>query len=88
MQLEACIGSAVAAMGPEKLLSLLPISATTKDFSCSNVWLIPILKKNIIGSSLQFFMEHIVALAESFEKGSSKGIILENQNFVVSLILV
>ncbi|KAL8489525.1 hypothetical protein ACS0TY_025441 [Phlomoides rotata] len=70
--LEACIGSAVAAIGPERLLSLLPISLTTKEFSCKNVWLIPILNKNIIGSSLQFFMEHIVTLAESFERGSSK----------------
>ncbi|KAI3472201.1 hypothetical protein Pfo_029689 [Paulownia fortunei] len=70
--LQDCIGSAVAAMGPEKLLALLPISLSTKDFSCSNIWLIPILRKNIVGSSLRFFMEHIVPLAESFEKGSHK----------------
>ncbi|KAK6124849.1 hypothetical protein DH2020_041409 [Rehmannia glutinosa] len=70
--LQDCIGSAVAAMGPEKLLALLPISISAKDFSCSNIWLIPILKKNIVGSSLRFFMEHIVPLAESFEKGSHK----------------
>ncbi|KAG6427084.1 hypothetical protein SASPL_111324 [Salvia splendens] len=70
--LEDCIGSAVAAMGPEILLSLIPISLNGKDFSCSNIWLIPILKKNIVGSSLQFFIEHIIPLAESFEKGSKK----------------
>ncbi|XP_047960538.1 RRP12-like protein isoform X1 [Salvia hispanica] len=70
--LEDCIGSAVVAMGPEILLSLIPISLNTKDFSCSNIWLIPILKKNIVGSSLQFFIEHIIPLAESFEKGSNK----------------
>lgn len=68
--LEDCIGSAVAAMGPEMLLSLIPISLDAKDFSCSNIWLIPVLKKNIVGSSLQFFIEHIIPLAESFEKGS------------------
>ncbi|XP_057783845.1 uncharacterized protein LOC131001469 isoform X1 [Salvia miltiorrhiza] len=67
--LEECISSAVAAMGPEILLSLIPISL---DFSCSNIWLIPILKKNIVGSSLQFFIDHIIPLAESFEKGSHK----------------
>ncbi|KAL0339670.1 UNVERIFIED_CONTAM: RRP12-like protein [Sesamum radiatum] len=70
--LQDCIGSAVAAMGPEKLLGLLPISLSTKNYSCSNIWLLPILKKNIVGSSLRFFMEHIVPLAESFEKGSRK----------------
>ncbi|GER25863.1 pentatricopeptide repeat-containing family protein [Striga asiatica] len=70
--LKECIGSAVAAMGPEKILALIPITVTSKDFSCSNIWLIPILKKNIFGSSLRFFMKHIVPLAKSFEKGSRK----------------
>ncbi|KAL0453112.1 UNVERIFIED_CONTAM: RRP12-like protein [Sesamum latifolium] len=70
--LQDCIGSAVAAMGPEKLLGLLPICLSTKNYSCSNIWLMPILKENIVGSSLRFFMEHIVPLAESFEKGSRK----------------
>ncbi|PIN24573.1 hypothetical protein CDL12_02689 [Handroanthus impetiginosus] len=70
--IEGCIGAAVAAMGPEKLLALIPISLSTKDFSCSNIWLIPILKRNIVGSSLRFFMEHIVPLAKSLEKGSRK----------------
>ncbi|KAL3632483.1 hypothetical protein CASFOL_025467 [Castilleja foliolosa] len=71
-RLKDCIGYAVAAMGPEKLLALLPISINTEDFSCSNTWLIPILEKNISGSSLRFFMEHVVPLAKSFEKGSHK----------------
>ncbi|KAH6779701.1 hypothetical protein C2S52_010938 [Perilla frutescens var. hirtella] len=70
--LEDCMGSAVAAMGPEILLSFIPISLNAEDFSCSNIWLIPILKKNIAGSSLQFFIEDIVPLAKSFEKGSQK----------------
>ncbi|KAL6505963.1 hypothetical protein OROHE_022682 [Orobanche hederae] len=70
--LKECIGSAVTAMGPEKLLELLPVSLSTTDLSCSNIWLIPILKKNIFGSSLRFFVEHIVPLAKSFEKGSRK----------------
>ncbi|XP_011075328.1 RRP12-like protein isoform X1 [Sesamum indicum] len=70
--LQDCIGSAVVAMGPEKLLGLLPISLSTKNSSCSNIWLITILKKNIVGSSLRFFMDYIVPLAESFEKGSHK----------------
>ncbi|XP_051138746.1 uncharacterized protein LOC127256667 isoform X2 [Andrographis paniculata] len=70
--LEGCIGSAVIAMGPEKLLLLVPLSFRTKNSSCSNVWLIPILKKYVVGSSLQFFMNHIAPLAKSFENGSRK----------------
>ncbi|XP_075473819.1 uncharacterized protein LOC142504857 isoform X1 [Primulina tabacum] len=72
IHLQDCIGSAVVAMGPEKILALIPISLGVNDFSCSNSWLIPILKKNIVGSSLQFFMEHIIPLAESFERASVK----------------
>lgn len=89
VQLEDCIGSAVDAMGPEILLSLIPISINKKDFSCSNIWLIPILKKNIVGSSLQFFIEHIIPLAKSFEKGSHKGIYFkENLNLYFSSLKV
>lgn len=61
-------------MGPDKLLALLPISVSVSDYSCSNTWLIPILSKYVIQSTLAFFMEHIVPLAESFQQASFKGI--------------
>lgn len=70
--LQECIGSAVIAMGPEKLLALLPISLNTKDYSFSNSWLIPVLNKYLCGSSLGFFMKHVVPLAVSVEKASTK----------------
>ncbi|XP_047256457.1 uncharacterized protein LOC107854970 isoform X2 [Capsicum annuum] len=71
--LQECIGSAVIAMGPEKLFAMLPISLNTKDYSLSNSWLIPVLNKYVCGSSLGFFMKHVVPLAVSFEPASSKG---------------
>ncbi|CAN4089903.1 unnamed protein product [Withania somnifera] len=70
--LQECIGSAIIAMGPEKLLALLPISLNKKDYSVSNSWLIPVLNKYICRSSLGFFMQHVVPLAASFEKSSLK----------------
>ncbi|XP_004237106.1 uncharacterized protein [Solanum lycopersicum] len=70
--LQECIGSAVIAMGPEKLLALLPISLNTNDYSFTNSWLVPVLNKYICGSSLEFFMEHVVPLAVSFEQASCK----------------
>ncbi|XP_049390514.1 uncharacterized protein LOC125854949 [Solanum stenotomum] len=70
--LQECIGSAVIAMGPEKLLALLPISLNSKDYSFSNSWLVPVLNKYICGSSLEFFMKHVVPLAVSFEQASCK----------------
>ncbi|CAL5420826.1 unnamed protein product [Camellia sinensis] len=70
--LEECIGSAVIAIGPKKILALLPINPNAEDPSCSNVWLIPILRNYAVGSSLGFFMEHVVPLAESFQRVCAK----------------
>ncbi|XP_012086179.1 RRP12-like protein isoform X1 [Jatropha curcas] len=70
--LRDCIGSAVVAMGPERILTLIPISVHADNFTCSNVWLVPILKRHIAGSSLRYYMEHIVPLAKSFMRASHK----------------
>ncbi|KAJ0980485.1 hypothetical protein J5N97_008740 [Dioscorea zingiberensis] len=70
--LQECIGVAVIAMGPEKLLSLIPIYLNKGKMTCSNTWLIPILKKFVIGASLHFFIEHIAPLARSFQKAYEK----------------
>ncbi|WOK99110.1 RRP12-like protein [Canna indica] len=70
--LQECIGSAVIAMGPENLLSLIPISFNGRKLTCSNIWLISILKKYVSGASLHFFMEHIVPLAKSVQQAWEK----------------
>nr|XP_043635247.1 RRP12-like protein [Erigeron canadensis] len=70
--LQDCLGSAVIAMGPEKLLAILPISLDINDQTCSNTWLIPILKDYVVGSSLGFFIETIVPLAYSFQDACQK----------------
>ncbi|KAL4205120.1 hypothetical protein AMTRI_Chr01g135660 [Amborella trichopoda] len=72
MQLDACIGCAVVAMGPEMILSITPLTLDEEKLSFSNQWLIPILKKYTIGASLRFFVEHIVPLANSLQKISHK----------------
>ncbi|KAG9134898.1 hypothetical protein Leryth_001137 [Lithospermum erythrorhizon] len=68
---EDCIGSAIVAMGPEKLLSILPISLT-EDLSCSNAWLIPLLRTSIVGSSLRFYVNNVFPLAKSLQQASRK----------------
>ncbi|KAI3507537.1 hypothetical protein L1887_22524 [Cichorium endivia] len=70
--LHECIGSAVIAMGPDKLLAVLPISLDSTDLTCSNTWLIPILKDYVTGSSLGFFIETILPLTESFQEACQK----------------
>ncbi|XP_039160806.1 RRP12-like protein isoform X2 [Eucalyptus grandis] len=69
--LQRCIGSAVIAMGPEKMLSVVPISLHPDNFSSSNVWLVPILRDYVVGSSLEYYMDYIVPLAKSFKRASS-----------------
>ncbi|KAI3806558.1 hypothetical protein L1987_22467 [Smallanthus sonchifolius] len=70
--LQDCMGSALIAMGPEKLLDVLPISLDANDQTSSNIWLIPILKEYVGCSSLGFFIENILPLAESFQAESQK----------------
>ncbi|KAI5396721.1 uncharacterized protein LOC127092073 isoform X1 [Lathyrus oleraceus] len=70
--LQKCIGSAVFAMGPEKFLTLVPLSLDENNYTYSNIWLVPILKKCISGASLAYYMEHIMPLAKSFKKASRK----------------
>ncbi|KAJ3676275.1 hypothetical protein LUZ60_003687 [Juncus effusus] len=70
---QECIGSAVISMGAEKTISLIPIGFDEEKSTCSNTWLVPILNKYIVGSSLQFFTQHIVPLADSLKKTCKKG---------------
>ncbi|XP_071737567.1 uncharacterized protein [Rutidosis leptorrhynchoides] len=67
-----CMGSAVIAMGPEKLLPVLPISVDPSDLTCSNTGLLPVLKDYVSGSSLGFFIDNIVPVAESFQEASQQ----------------
>ncbi|XP_062003932.1 uncharacterized protein LOC133721362 [Rosa rugosa] len=70
--LQKCIGTAVIAMGPERLLELVPVSLNGGDFTCVNIWLVPILKNYVVGASLAYYMDHIMPLAKSFHLASSK----------------
>ncbi|XP_023521029.1 RRP12-like protein [Cucurbita pepo subsp. pepo] len=70
--LQNCVGSAVTAMGPEKILTLIPISINAGDLTVQNMWLIPILQSHVTGASLGYYLEYIVPLAKSFQHESCK----------------
>ncbi|XP_015949709.1 uncharacterized protein LOC107474591 [Arachis duranensis] len=70
--LQKCIGSAIFVMGVERFLEIVPITLDERSFAYSNIWLVPILKRYVTGSSLAYYMEHIVPLAKSFKKASRK----------------
>lgn len=81
VQLENCIGSAVIAMGPERILTDVPITVNNDDLTCSNVWMVPILKNHVVGSSLEYYMQHILRLAKSFREAGRQGITLTFEQF-------
>ncbi|KAL5719973.1 hypothetical protein ACHQM5_012691 [Ranunculus cassubicifolius] len=70
--LQVCIGSAIRAIGPEKMLTLIPVCHDTEKNICSNIWLIPILNKYVIGASIKYFLENIVPLIESLQQARQK----------------
>ncbi|CAN6274197.1 unnamed protein product [Urochloa humidicola] len=67
-QLNACIGSTVAAMGPKNVLEILQI----RSICAENEWILPILQKHIIGASLQFFLKDILGIVKAIEKSITK----------------
>ncbi|TVU36923.1 hypothetical protein EJB05_18879, partial [Eragrostis curvula] len=69
---EECIGAAVIAMGPDKILSLVPVAFDEDKLTCSNNWLLPILDKYIYGAPLQLFLESILPLARSVQNASNR----------------
>ncbi|XP_054815831.1 uncharacterized protein LOC129315791 isoform X2 [Prosopis cineraria] len=70
--LQKCFGAAVFAMGPERILMLVPISLDEHDLSYSNIWLVPILKCYVAGATLTCYMDHIMPLAKSFKQASRR----------------
>ncbi|AQK75494.1 ARM repeat superfamily protein [Zea mays] len=67
-QLDACLGSAVAAMGPKNILEILQIQSISDE----NEWILPILEKHIVGASLQFFLRDILSMVGAIEKNIPK----------------
>ncbi|CAL4885637.1 unnamed protein product [Urochloa decumbens] len=67
-QLNACIGSAVAAMGPKNVLEILQIRSICDE----NEWILPILARHIVGASLQFFLKDILGIVKAIEKSITK----------------
>ncbi|KAK9058622.1 hypothetical protein SSX86_023464 [Deinandra increscens subsp. villosa] len=59
-QLHDCMGVAVAALGPETFLKLLPLNVEAQHLSDVNTWLFPILRQHIVGARLSFFNESLL----------------------------
>ncbi|BFI25857.1 ribosomal RNA-processing protein 12 [Marchantia polymorpha subsp. ruderalis] len=62
-QLHKALGAALAAMGPEQFLTLLPLDMDNADLATSRIWLLPILKQYTVGARLGFFADNLLPLA-------------------------
>ncbi|KAF6160901.1 hypothetical protein GIB67_025436 [Kingdonia uniflora] len=69
-QLHGCIGSALGAMGPENLLSLVPLNLESEELFEASVWLFPILKQHTVGASLSFFTKSILSMVGAIKHKS------------------
>ncbi|GJM87049.1 hypothetical protein PR202_ga02966 [Eleusine coracana subsp. coracana] len=67
-QLNTCLGSAVAAMGPKNVLEILEIQSICDE----NEWILSILEKYTVGASLQFFLSDILGIVRAVEKSIPK----------------
>ena len=64
-ELEFAVGQAVRSLGPEVVISVIPLDFTgeEKSYEFKRSWLLPILKQNICSSKLQFFIQYFLPIA-------------------------
>ncbi|KAH8304102.1 hypothetical protein KR059_000554 [Drosophila kikkawai] len=65
LQIEHTLISAIKALGPELVLTAIPLAdAKTGGMQMERSWLLPLLREGAKGASLQFFWEKIIPLAK------------------------
>lgn len=80
-QLHGCIGSAVGAMGPQTFFTVIPLKLEAQDLSEANLWVLPILKRHIVGAHLSFFIDTILPMIQTMKQ---KSVMLEQEGKVYS----
>ncbi|KAI8033573.1 RRP12-like protein isoform X1 [Drosophila gunungcola] len=63
LQIEHTLISAIKALGPELILTAIPLGDGRGGMQLERSWLLPLLREGANGASLQFFREKIVPLA-------------------------
>ncbi|CAK9795398.1 RRP12-like protein [Anthophora plagiata] len=83
---EYAIGAAIRVMGPETVLTFIPLKLSDNVINLQRTWLLPLLKDCITGGSLTFFIETLLPLAELCEKKASEPIGGKTYEFLVCQI--
>ncbi|XP_001606680.2 RRP12-like protein [Nasonia vitripennis] len=69
-EIEFAVGAAVRALGPQVVLSAIPLQGAGGDVDLKRSWLLPVLKDCTNHSTLGYFIDNLLLLAESCEKKS------------------
>ncbi|KAH0557965.1 RRP12-like protein [Cotesia glomerata] len=67
-EVEFAVGAAVKAMGPEKVLEVIPLVTSHGIFDLKRSWLLPVLKDCISTAPLSYFKDILIPLATNCEK--------------------
>ncbi|KAJ9588968.1 hypothetical protein L9F63_017728 [Diploptera punctata] len=64
-EVEFAVGQAIRSMGPETVLSAIPLEITGEEinYEFKRSWLLPILKQNISSDKLEFFIKYFLPIA-------------------------
>lgn len=62
-QIDAVLGSAIKAVGPEPFFKVLPLDLTSDS---GRAWLLPVLRDHVQNTNLSYFVRELVPLSESF----------------------
>ncbi|CAG8606187.1 16238_t:CDS:1 [Acaulospora morrowiae] len=71
-QADRALGAAIASMGPQLFLSVLPLNLQNSENDTGRAWLLPLLKDHITNTELGYFFSNIVPLAERLDQLSSE----------------
>ncbi|CAG8736488.1 7292_t:CDS:1, partial [Racocetra persica] len=76
------LGAAIANMGPQAFLNILPLNLENPDNNKNNgrAWLLPLLKDHIINTELGYFIQELVPLSERL---AQKSLQFQNQGRMI-----
>lgn len=71
-ELEVALGAAVKSMGPEAVMNIVSLKDENGDLNIDRSWLILVLRENVRGSTLEFWLRGIFQLAISCQKRAAE----------------
>ncbi|XP_053976899.1 RRP12-like protein [Hylaeus volcanicus] len=83
---EYAIGAAIMAMGPETVLSLIPLKVSNDTIYLKRSWLLPLLKDCVSGGTLRFFAETLLPLATICETKATESVGGKTYEFMLAQI--